>query len=663
MNHIHEIVLNYIESTSSNPYAILINGEWGSGKTYFLKKNIKCKLEELNYKVLYVSLNGVSSIQEIYSQLASEKSRTLKFFKDNKAARIGLKIANSVGDVFLRAIRYDVSDDNKSIGDVDPNSGDIPKLSIKDFLNFENCVICFDDLERVSSKLKIEDVLGFINTNFVEHERLKVIILCDEKNIEKAQWDNYKRKKEKVIGRTILFKKDIKSFLNNWINEFQENNPDSKLTAFLKKEKEFLIDRVLQSKQENLRNILFAFDILKDIIEIKGVNKLLNDLGQSIILSVLSISFTYKGGYFEDFNDFRVLPDLITQEPLHFYIPVDNTESSWKSAEQKFKEKYKELTKEEMENKLALDFVFAKKYRFRADGVYKFFVEIFNYIKTGFLNEEKLLKELKEKLPKVKPPHIFALSQMSISNVGELSDVDFNNYYSKIIEGIKNSEYNIVDFIWASINLINIKKLGIILPMDDKMLNKFLIEGIDTINRLPSSNLFPYSVNSYTTGLKKDFETFPIFSKKAISKYLQAYDNSKSEEIDEMFLILKNDLSNIPAQGHLETFLILGKGDQFCDLILNSIKFDSEKNQLLWLFGERFLDTEIYAKSTNLTEGDIDSILKAIQFMINKLNIEYSKMVKKEVPMSLYHLNKYIQVLSKIEENMKVFIARTKKEI
>jgi KaiC/GvpD/RAD55 family RecA-like ATPase len=110
------------------------NGEWGSGKTYFLKKNIKCKLEELNYKVLYVSLNGVSSIQEIYSQLASEKSRTLKFFKDNKAARIGLKIANSVGDVFLRAIRYDVSDDNKSIGDVDPNSGDIPKLSIKDFL-------------------------------------------------------------------------------------------------------------------------------------------------------------------------------------------------------------------------------------------------------------------------------------------------------------------------------------------------------------------------------------------------------------------------------------------------------------------------------------------------------------------------------------------------
>jgi hypothetical protein len=639
------------------------NGEWGSGKTYFLKKNIKCKLEELNYKVLYVSLNGVSSIQEIYSQLASEKSRTLKFFKDNKAARIGLKIANSVGDVFLRAIRYDVSDDNKSIGDVDPNSGDIPKLSIKDFLNFENCVICFDDLERVSSKLKIEDVLGFINTNFVEHERLKVIILCDEKNIEKAQWDNYKRKKEKVIGRTILFKKDIKSFLNNWINEFQENNPDSKLTAFLKKEKEFLIDRVLQSKQENLRNILFAFDILKDIIEIKGVNKLLNDLGQSIILSVLSISFTYKGGYFEDFNDFRVLPDLITQEPLHFYIPVDNTESSWKSAEQKFKEKYKELTKEEMENKLALDFVFAKKYRFRADGVYKFFVEIFNYIKTGFLNEEKLLKKLKEKLPKVKPPHIFALSQMSISNVGELSDVDFNNYYSKIIEGIKNSEYNIVDFIWASINLINIKKLGIILPMDDKMLNKFLIEGIDTINRLPSSNPFPYSVNSYTTGLKKDFETFPIFSKKAISKYLQAYDNSKSEEIDEMFLILKNDLSNIHAQGYLEPFLILGKGDQFCDLILNSIKFDSEKNQLLWLFGERFLDTEIYAKSTNLTEGDIDSILKAIQFMINKLNIEYSKMVKKEVPMSLYHLNKYIQVLSKIEENMKVFIARTKKEI
>jgi hypothetical protein len=40
MNHIHEIVLNYIESTSSNPYAILINGEWGMGKwkNLFFKK-------------------------------------------------------------------------------------------------------------------------------------------------------------------------------------------------------------------------------------------------------------------------------------------------------------------------------------------------------------------------------------------------------------------------------------------------------------------------------------------------------------------------------------------------------------------------------------------------------------------------------------------------
>ena len=46
----------------------------------------------------------------------------------------------------------------------------------KQFTNLENAVLCFDDLERIDRTLSIQQVLGYINTNFIEHENIKLYL-------------------------------------------------------------------------------------------------------------------------------------------------------------------------------------------------------------------------------------------------------------------------------------------------------------------------------------------------------------------------------------------------------------------------------------------------------------------------------------------------------
>ena len=72
-DHIEEIILRYVREESSNPYALMITGYWGCGKTFYAKEVLsKAIKEKTSKKVLYVSLNGVSSTTDVSEQLFFE---------------------------------------------------------------------------------------------------------------------------------------------------------------------------------------------------------------------------------------------------------------------------------------------------------------------------------------------------------------------------------------------------------------------------------------------------------------------------------------------------------------------------------------------------------------------------------------------------------------
>ncbi|MCK6147468.1 P-loop NTPase fold protein [Enterococcus hirae] len=63
MEHLEEIIRNYLRT--EEPYALQIDGDWGVGKTYYVKNNIEKKLRgDLNY-VVYFSVYGYDSLNQI----------------------------------------------------------------------------------------------------------------------------------------------------------------------------------------------------------------------------------------------------------------------------------------------------------------------------------------------------------------------------------------------------------------------------------------------------------------------------------------------------------------------------------------------------------------------------------------------------------------------
>ena len=184
MEELVESILDYVRADYTD-YAIMINGEWGSGKTYFWNHKIKNKIEslELNgrkYTTIYMSLYGISNLEEISKKIFIETSqlmdKNLKKYMEQHGqttipeyAKTGLDMANFFGVT---------------------KNGD--KVDYEKFFSTDDKVLCFDDLERAN--VDVVDILGYIN-NFVEHDHIKTIIICNEKELATKFKSSNKTKK------------------------------------------------------------------------------------------------------------------------------------------------------------------------------------------------------------------------------------------------------------------------------------------------------------------------------------------------------------------------------------------------------------------------------------------------------------------------------------
>lgn len=249
-----EVIKEYIDDNIYDR-AIMIDGSWGSGKTYFVKNKLIKQLEEYkkDKKIIYISLYGIESTVDISNQIY------LDYIKLNDK-RIQ-KIAILGGKVISDLIKSKGIDLSKCIKPED----------FKDFIDIHDCIIIFDDIERC--KCNINDMFGYIN-NFIEHKSMKVIMIANEDEIgnvtdgknkyyekvkkKRAEKNNnisdsfseksenkilkvenkgnnslqenkieeYLRIKEKVIGATIKYKPNLN---NSMISIIEFNIHDNKL--------------------------------------------------------------------------------------------------------------------------------------------------------------------------------------------------------------------------------------------------------------------------------------------------------------------------------------------------------------------------------------------------------------------------------------------------
>lgn len=86
-----EELITYVEDDDiANRFAIALYGEWGSGKTYFIENQLRPALKERGYKMVRISLFGVSNREEIYEKLLLVAYCHLE---DSNAKRVGKVLA------------------------------------------------------------------------------------------------------------------------------------------------------------------------------------------------------------------------------------------------------------------------------------------------------------------------------------------------------------------------------------------------------------------------------------------------------------------------------------------------------------------------------------------------------------------------------------------
>lgn len=219
-----------------NNRAILVDGPWGVGKTYqilkFLKKDASKNTKGKKTKIVYVSLFGKTTIDEIHTDIYSKLHPVKNGAK--RVVSIIPKVAPLFGTVgnIISGMEFSLKtneEENVSFGknigkiaqgiqELSDNIDDAitDKVTIKKVKN--KTIIIFDDLERIDTEeISYVDILGYINNLFLQN--IKVIAICNSKEIK---IDEFKSFKEKVFDREYKISSTDNQIISSYFGEYSD---------------------------------------------------------------------------------------------------------------------------------------------------------------------------------------------------------------------------------------------------------------------------------------------------------------------------------------------------------------------------------------------------------------------------------------------------------
>lgn len=249
--HIVEYIASYIESSQRPEYAVLIDGEWGSGKTHLIGEILKSITQKNSQiKIFKTSLYGIKSISDIESDFFRQAHPILS----SKCAIFG----KALGKAILKgALKIDF--DNDKTEDITIEVKDLNGMISKEDIDTDEHVLVFDDLERCS--MDIVELFGYINF-FIETHKYKTILITNE-TVLKSLWSRsknqnktltYEQIKEKLVGKTLHITPDIEEATQAFICK----EPDNTIKNLYNKNKNNIIKIFKESQYDNMRYIRLA---------------------------------------------------------------------------------------------------------------------------------------------------------------------------------------------------------------------------------------------------------------------------------------------------------------------------------------------------------------------------------------------------------------------
>jgi|GEM_PF-3051507 len=221
-----EEVLQAFLDPKNEAKVFALKGDWGVGKTYLVRALLLSK----NKEYYYSSVFGMSSIDELKIQLWSnfqpitkeEKSGFWGRFWGNQKPGKGLKYIKEISESVEKATK-----NIPMIGEI-VNSSSISLFSNIIINNtLKGKLVCIDDLERASKKLRLDELLGFVET-LSEEYKCKIILIYHEDKLDedKDAQKILKDYREKVIDIEV---KLTPSTDENFHIGFDKDDPDEKV--------------------------------------------------------------------------------------------------------------------------------------------------------------------------------------------------------------------------------------------------------------------------------------------------------------------------------------------------------------------------------------------------------------------------------------------------
>lgn len=260
---IERVLVDYINDDKYN-LSILINGEWGSGKTFFIK-NFMSGLNKKN--VYYISLYGIATIMQLnvdIYKLAISRTIDMKLFNKSKPKRLKYliyiknKILNNSSKI-IGVIKF-------LLDYLGLNRDKVKEIiGQKQILN--NVILVMDDMERC--KVPMDELLGFIS-NITENNNIKVILIGNEgellgespnseMNDGASESSLYKKYKEKTIGLTLYYEANLE---NAYANIVENTIKDNDIKRILMSKKQLILDifngESCENGCKNIRTLYFG---------------------------------------------------------------------------------------------------------------------------------------------------------------------------------------------------------------------------------------------------------------------------------------------------------------------------------------------------------------------------------------------------------------------
>ena len=484
MEDLVESILDYVRSDYTD-YAIMINGEWGSGKTHFWNNKVRNKIESMQlngkrFNTIYMSLYGISNLEEISKKIFIETTQLMdknlrRYMEQNgqttipEYAKTGIDMANLFG--------------------IAQNED---KVNYGEFFSTDDKVLCFDDLERAN--VDVIDILGYIN-NFVEHDHIKTIIICNEKELSTKLKSNnlemktfiatymldkqgellktdkpmvekikdkiehvfdkaneYERIKEKLIGETFEYAPKFDYIINGILMRY-ENDPD--LIRFLRENTNLIISTFNKSGTRNLRILKHSLNDFQKVFEMveKNYPNVSNRVLQTMLIFTIAISFEIKAG-------------KITKDK---FIDIKNNDE------------YKAILVSSrilMDNRQFYIKEFDNNYYYNFKTEYRFFKFIEYYVSTRIFDMRTFKENMEVILNTAGLMKMPAYKRLLTEEYWKISDDEFADVINEIIENIKRGEIELVDLVKIYAYFSYFSRKGLIL-YDLPTLKSLFISGMN----------------------------------------------------------------------------------------------------------------------------------------------------------------------------------------